>query len=47
MGAHPSNLAAEYAQRLGDDSLILGQRLSEWTGHAPTLEIDLAHQHCD
>jgi ring-1,2-phenylacetyl-CoA epoxidase subunit PaaC len=37
-----ANLVAEYAQRLGDDSLILGQRLSEWTGHAPTLEIDLA-----
>jgi ring-1,2-phenylacetyl-CoA epoxidase subunit PaaC len=43
MGAAPlANLVAEYAQRLGDDSLILGQRLSEWTGHAPTLEIDLA-----
>jgi ring-1,2-phenylacetyl-CoA epoxidase subunit PaaC len=26
---------------LGDDSLILGQRLGEWCGHAPTLEIDL------
>jgi ring-1,2-phenylacetyl-CoA epoxidase subunit PaaC len=36
------DLRAEYAQRLGDDSLILGQRLSEWCGHAPTLEIDLA-----
>ena len=41
MGAN-SDLLAEYAHRLGDDSLILGQRLSEWTGHAPTLEIDLA-----
>ncbi|MGC1302399.1 MAG: 1,2-phenylacetyl-CoA epoxidase subunit PaaC [Caulobacteraceae bacterium] len=41
MGAS-SDLVADYAQRLGDDSLILGQRLSEWTGHAPTLEIDLA-----
>jgi ring-1,2-phenylacetyl-CoA epoxidase subunit PaaC len=41
MGAD-SDLVAVYAQRLGDDSLILGQRLSEWTGHAPTLEIDLA-----
>jgi len=28
--------------RLGDDSLILGQRLSEWCGHAPALEVDLA-----
>ena len=32
----------EYALRLGDDSLVLGQRLSEWCGHAPMLEIDLA-----
>jgi ring-1,2-phenylacetyl-CoA epoxidase subunit PaaC len=32
----------EYACRLGDDSLILGQRLSEWCGHAPMLELDLA-----
>lgn len=31
-----------YALRLGDDALILGQRLGEWTGHAPTLELDLA-----
>jgi len=28
--------------RLGDDALILGHRLSEWCGHAPTLEVDLA-----
>jgi ring-1,2-phenylacetyl-CoA epoxidase subunit PaaC len=27
---------------LGDDALILGHRLSEWCGHAPSLEIDLA-----
>lgn len=33
---------AEYALALGDDSLILGQRLGEWCGHAPTLEIDLS-----
>jgi len=32
----------EYALRLGDDSLVLGQRLSEWCGHAPMLEIDLS-----
>ncbi|HVZ92660.1 MAG TPA: 1,2-phenylacetyl-CoA epoxidase subunit PaaC [Rhizomicrobium sp.] len=31
-----------HAIRLGDDALILGQRLSEWCGHAPMLEIDLA-----
>ena len=32
----------ELALRLGDDSLILGQRLSEWTGHAPSVEVDLS-----
>lgn len=31
-----------YALRLGDDSLVLGQRLSEWCGHAPMLELDLS-----
>jgi len=33
---------AEYALRLGDDALILGQRLTEWCGHAPALEVDLS-----
>jgi ring-1,2-phenylacetyl-CoA epoxidase subunit PaaC len=28
--------------RLGDDSLILGQRLGEWCGHAPSVEVDLS-----
>ncbi|QPC88249.1 phenylacetate-CoA oxygenase subunit PaaC [Mesorhizobium sp. NBSH29] len=28
--------------RLADDNLILGHRLSEWCGHAPMLEEDLA-----
>ena len=32
----------DYVLRLGDDSLILGQRLSEWTGHAPSVEVDLS-----
>ncbi|MTI89203.1 MAG: phenylacetate-CoA oxygenase subunit PaaC [Balneolaceae bacterium] len=31
-----------YLLRLADDRLILGQRLSEWCGHAPELEEDLA-----
>lgn len=30
------------ALRLGDDALVLGQRLGEWCGHAPTLEVDLS-----
>ena len=34
--------SVEYCQRLGDDALILGQRLSEWCGHAPALEVDLS-----
>ena len=33
---------AAYCERLGDDALILGQRLSEWCGHAPALEVDLS-----
>ncbi len=32
----------EYLLRLGDDPLILGQRLTEWCGHAPALEVDLS-----
>ena len=32
----------EYVIRLADSTLILGQRLSEWCGHAPVLEEDLA-----
>lgn len=30
-----------YVLRLGDTSLVLGQRLGEWIGHAPALEEDL------
>jgi ring-1,2-phenylacetyl-CoA epoxidase subunit PaaC len=32
----------KYILRLGDDSLILGQRLSEWIGHSPSVEVDLS-----
>jgi ring-1,2-phenylacetyl-CoA epoxidase subunit PaaC len=32
----------EYLLRLGDDRLILGHRLSEWCGHGPALEEDIA-----
>lgn len=31
-----------YLLRMGDDSLILGHRLSEWCGHGPILEEDIA-----
>jgi ring-1,2-phenylacetyl-CoA epoxidase subunit PaaC len=32
----------EYLLRLGDNALILGHRLSEWCGHGPILEQDIA-----
>lgn len=32
----------DYILRLADNPLILGQRLSEWCGHAPVLEEELA-----
>jgi ring-1,2-phenylacetyl-CoA epoxidase subunit PaaC len=31
-----------YLLRLGDDALILGQRLGEWCGHGPVLEVDIS-----
>jgi ring-1,2-phenylacetyl-CoA epoxidase subunit PaaC len=31
-----------YTLRLADTALILGHRLSEWSGHGPTLEEDIA-----
>jgi ring-1,2-phenylacetyl-CoA epoxidase subunit PaaC len=41
--AHAANDAlVDYLLRLGDDSLVLGHRLSEWCGHGPALETDLA-----
>jgi ring-1,2-phenylacetyl-CoA epoxidase subunit PaaC len=32
----------QYALRLADNALVLGHRLSEWCGHAPMLEEDIA-----
>ncbi len=32
----------DYLLRLGDNALILGQRLGEWCGHGPILEQDIA-----
>ncbi len=32
----------EFLLRLGDDRLVLGHRLSEWCGHGPILEEDIA-----
>ena len=36
------NTLFEYLLRLADDRLVLGHRLSEWCGHAPILEEDIA-----
>ncbi len=39
VGHSPS---VQYLLRIGDMTLILGQRLGEWAGHAPILEEDIA-----
>ncbi len=36
------NALFEYLLRLGDDRLVLGHRMSEWCGHGPILEEDIA-----
>ncbi|AKU10245.1 putative ring-hydroxylation complex protein 2 [Azoarcus sp. CIB] len=38
----PNPAHTEYVTRIGDNALILGQRMSEWCGHAPVLEEDMA-----
>ena len=38
----PDPARFDYLLRLGDDALILGQRLGEWCGHAPAVEVDLS-----
>lgn len=37
-----SDTLFQYLLRLGDDRLVLGHRLSEWCGHGPILEEDIA-----
>ncbi len=41
-GTTPDADAAEFALRLGDDALILAQRLGHWISRAPELEEDVA-----
>ncbi|MCC6461486.1 MAG: phenylacetate-CoA oxygenase subunit PaaC [Saprospiraceae bacterium] len=36
------NLRFQYVLQLGDNALILAQRLGEWCGHGPVLEQDIA-----
>ena len=38
----PVDAREDYLLRLGDDALVLGQRLSEWCGHGPILEVDIS-----
>jgi ring-1,2-phenylacetyl-CoA epoxidase subunit PaaC len=40
--AKPTEDVAEYALRLGDDALILAQRLGHWISRGPELEEDVA-----
>ena len=35
-------MSFDFALQMGDNALILGHRLSEWCGHAPVLEEDIA-----
>ena len=42
MTAVSSETLFQYLLRLGDDRLVLGHRLSEWCGHGPILEEDIA-----
>lgn len=37
-----AELGHEWILRLGDDALVLAQRLSEWCSHGPALEEDIA-----
>lgn len=37
-----SSPEVQYLLRIGDTALVLGQRIAEWTGHAPVLEEDIA-----
>ncbi|HVE26947.1 MAG TPA: Phenylacetic acid catabolic protein, partial [Sporichthya sp.] len=41
-GTAPAGATQAYALALGDDALILGQRLVEWITHAPELEEEVA-----
>ena len=38
----PVDVREDYLLRLGDDALVLGQRVSEWCGHGPVLEVDIS-----
>jgi ring-1,2-phenylacetyl-CoA epoxidase subunit PaaC len=41
-GAAPGDPFVDWLCRMGDNCLILGHRVSEWCGHSPVLEEDIA-----
>jgi ring-1,2-phenylacetyl-CoA epoxidase subunit PaaC len=41
-GLVPKEALFEITLRLGDNALVLGQRLTDWISRAPTLELDIA-----
>jgi ring-1,2-phenylacetyl-CoA epoxidase subunit PaaC len=42
MGQVDNTALLQFLLRMGDNTLILGHRVSEWCGHAPVLEEDIA-----
>ena len=41
-GAAPEDAFVDWLCRMGDNCLVLGHRVSEWCGHSPVLEEDIA-----
>lgn len=41
-GAAPQAALVDWLCRMGDNCLVLGHRVSEWCGHSPALEEDIA-----
>lgn len=41
-GAAPADAFVDWLCRMGDNCLVLGHRVSEWCGHSPVLEEDIA-----
>ena len=42
VAAEKTSAHVDYLLRLGDDALVLGQRLGEWCGQGPVLEVDIS-----
>jgi len=44
--ASKNQTLVHYAAQIGDNSLIMGHRMSEWCFHAPSLEMEMALMNC-